>query len=60
MNTCRYVVYQKGVIWKFKLVAGNGKILCKSTNRYDRKETILNAIKVISGLIKQDPKIVFE
>jgi len=60
MNTCHYVVYQKGVIWKFKLIAGNGKTLCKSTNKYGQKETVLNAIKVISGLIKQDPKIIFK
>lgn len=59
MNTVHYVVYREGVIWRFNLVASNGQVLFTSTNRYGRKQAALDGIKVIAGLVKGDPKVLF-
>jgi uncharacterized protein YegP (UPF0339 family) len=60
MNTCTIVYYMDGVIWKFDLRASNGKVLFTSPNRYGRLSSAKDAVKVITGLIKQGPRVVIE
>lgn len=57
MNTPKFVVYKEGVWWHFDLKAANGKVVY-SSKQYAKPQFALDAIKVLTNLIKSDPPIV--